>query len=31
VNDFDRIVLVAFDADVHAVLLAEANENDPND
>jgi O-acetyl-ADP-ribose deacetylase (regulator of RNase III) len=31
VNDFDRIVLVAFDADVHAVLLAEANENGSND
>jgi|SRR5436190_8205876 len=36
-NDFDRIVLVAFDAAVHTVLLAEANgnglndSNDPND
>ena len=30
-NDFDRIVLVAFDAAVHTVLLAEANGNDSND
>jgi O-acetyl-ADP-ribose deacetylase len=31
VSDFDRIVLVAFDADVHAVLLAEANATGSND
>ena len=29
-NDFDRIVLVAFDADVHTALFARMNENGSN-